>query len=281
MNDQDWVNGRMALLESAETNTPDVTRAFAKLQQRDRRFRVVRRNWIWATTMASVACAVLVVVPSKSVCCARTPEETPAPAPEQALAVAAAPAPAPAPKPATAPKKNYKESGSPDATVVCEIYSDFECPSCAAFYRDTYPQLETDYVKTGKVRILHRDFPLPQHRFAVLAARYADAAGELGQYDLVFNRLFETQADWSANGNIDPVLAPVVSPDLLGRIRGLVAVDPKIDDSIAADKNAAMADKLNQTPTVVVVTPDGARHKIAGAMAFVTLSGYLDELLKK
>ena len=280
MNDQDWVDGRMALLESGEA-APDVTRAFAKLQARDRRFRVVRRNWIWATAMASVACAVLVVMPSKSVCCARTPEETPAPTPEQALAVAAAPAPAPKPKPAAAPKKNYKESGSPEATVVCEIYSDFECPSCAVFYRDTYPRLESEYVKTGKVRILHRDFPLPQHRFAVLAARYADAAGELGSYDGVFKRLFETQAEWSANGDIDVVLAPVISPGLLGRIRGLVAVDPKIDESIAGDKAAAAGDKLNQTPTVVIVTPDGERHKVAGAMPFVTFSGYLDELIKK
>ena len=225
-------------------------------------------------------------MPSKSVCCARTPEETPAPAAAQAvqppLAVVAVAKPAAAKKASpVAPATNYKESGSPNATVVCEIYSDFECPSCAVFYRDTYPQLENEYVKTGKVRVLHRDFPLPQHHFAMLAARYADAAGELGQYDVVVKRLFETQAEWAANGNIDAVLAPVISPGLLGRIRGLVESDPKIDESIAADKTAAAADKLNQTPTVVIVTADGERHKVAGAMPFVTLNGYLGVLNKK
>jgi protein-disulfide isomerase len=288
MNDRDWVDGRMALLDSAEAATPDVTRAFARLQERDRRFRAVRRNWIWATAVASVACAVLVVMPSKSVCCARTPEETPAPTPTPIPTPAVQPPPAaavvarPAAKKAdpVVSAKNYKESGSASATVVCEIYSDFECPSCAVFYRDTYPQLESEYVKTGKVRILHRDFPLPQHRFAVPAARYSNAAGESGVYDAVFRRLFETQAEWGANGNIEGALAPVVSPELLARIRGLLAADPKIDESIALDKAAATADQINQTPTVVVVGPDGERHKIAGAQPFVTLSAYIDELLK-
>ena len=208
----------------------------------------------------------LVALPSKSVCCAR-PADAPSAAPKSApVAVKTSGAP-----------RDYKESGSPSAPLACEIYTDFECPACAAFYRDTYPQLEAQYVKTGKVRILHRDFPLPQHPFAQLAAHYADAAGELGQYELVFNRLFETQAEWSANGNIEAALKPALSPEMLAKIRDSLA-NPKLDRSIALDRAQAIADRLNQTPTLIVVTPDGVRHKLAGAQPFGILSAYLDEL---
>jgi protein-disulfide isomerase len=273
-----WVDGRLSLLEPSGALRPDERRAWARLRERDRRFRVVRRNWIWASAMATMAMLVLVALPSKSVCCARNPETRPEPAAAQkpapsAVAVAVKP-------PVKAPvvqKKNYKESGSPQAPVVCEIYADFECPACAVFYRDTYPRLVSEYVKTGKVRILHRDFPLPQHKFAGLAARYANAAGEVGRYDLVFERLFATQAEWESNGNIDAAIAPVVSDAEMSRIRELVG-DPRIDESAAADLRAGMADRLNQTPTVVVVAR-GVRNKISGAASFDLLKAYLEEIL--
>src|SRR5207248_2110086 len=78
------------------------------------------------------------------------------------------------------PRRDYKVSGSPDAPVVCEIYSDYECPACGLFYSDVFPRLLSEYVMTGKVRVVHRDFPLPMHRYSKLAARYANAAGKSG-----------------------------------------------------------------------------------------------------
>jgi protein-disulfide isomerase len=236
--------------------------------------------------MATMALLVLVALPTKSVCCVRPVEAPPAPVPipDVAKTPASTQAKTPANTQAKAPvkpavKKNYKETGSPQAPVVCEIYADFECPACAVFYRDTWPRLVSEYVKTGKVRILHRDFPLPQHKFAGLAARYANAAGVVGRYDVVFARLFATQAEWEANGNIEAAIAPAVSADDLARIRELAA-DSRMDETTAADLKAGLADRLNQTPTVVVVSR-GVRNKISGAASFSVLSAYLDEILQK
>ena len=53
-------------------------------------------------------------------------------------------------------------------------------PSCAAAFASSVPQLVNEYVKTGKVRLIHRDFPLPQHQYSKLAARYVNTAGKLG-----------------------------------------------------------------------------------------------------
>lgn len=276
---------QLALLDPFEA-LPNATRGWARLRERDRRFRVIRRNWIWGTAVATIACFVLVALPEKSVCCARTVveqnvvEELPVPA------ALSEPAPAPAP-PAAAPAlavkpdpvvavPRYKDSGSPSAPITIEIYTDFSCPACAMFYRDTYPQLAARYVETGKVRIVHRDFPLPQHAYAKLAARYANAAGELGVYEVVFNRLFETQAEWSANGNIEGALKPVLTPELMGKLQRLLVTGK--NESMTLDQLRGVADALNQTPTLIVVTPDGQRHKLAGAQPFITLSAYLDEL---
>src|SRR5665213_2681938 len=99
--------------------------------------------------------------------------------------------------------KNFKESGSPTAPISMELYTDYQCPHCREFYLTDLPPLIKDFVRTGKVRLLHRDFPLPQFQYSRLAARYANAAGKLGYYDLVANQLFETQPEWSQSGNVD------------------------------------------------------------------------------
>src|SRR5215469_1400250 len=69
---------------------------------------------------------------------------------------------------ATVPAKNFKESGSPTAPVTLEIYTDYECPACRELYMNTLPTINSEYVATGKVRIIHRDYPLPQHQFSKL-----------------------------------------------------------------------------------------------------------------
>ncbi len=50
--------------------------------------------------------------------------------------------------------------GKADAPITVEEYVSMTCPHCAVFYNKTLPQLEKDYVDTGKVRFILRDFPL-------------------------------------------------------------------------------------------------------------------------
>jgi protein-disulfide isomerase len=190
-----------------------------------------------------------------------------------ALAIAAAP------KPAIV--ANYKQQGSPTAPIACEIYSDYECPACAAFYLDVFPQLESNYVRTGKLRIVHRDFPLPMHRFALRAARYADAAGELGYYAPVFRQLFATQKDWSANADLDRFVSAVVPPGKMVELRRRLASGAGIDSSLAADMEMVGRDHVTQTPTLVFVTSSGVRTKVAGNQPYAVLARFLDEMLKR
>lgn len=118
---------------------------------------------------------------------------TPVPSPVAAVPPAPVPAPAvtvaqnrptspssgkPAPAvPASSYNTHFKEFGSPTAPITVEVYTDYECPACAVLYQQAIPMLVSQYVQTGKVKMLHRDFPLTQHPYARLAARFANAAG--------------------------------------------------------------------------------------------------------
>lgn len=182
----------------------------------------------------------------------------------------------------TVAAKNFKEEGSANAPVTIEIYTDYQCPSCRAFYMEVLPQLRKDYIETGKVRILHRDFPLPMHQFGALAAKYANAAGYTGHYDQVFEQIFKTQPEWSQNGNVDIQVAKVLPPGDMQKVREMVkSGDPRLDETVRTDTNMGNQDRVNQTPTLEIVVRGGNRQQIGGYVEYALLKRYIDQLLAK
>lgn len=121
-------------------------------------------------------------------------------------APAATTAPTVAPLPTVAPEASAaataqaaptvnRAEGRPDAPVKVIAYSDFQCPYCASFARETMPEVVKNYVDTGNVYFEFRDFPLSQiHGSAVLAAHAANCAAEQGQFFPMHDRLFAGQA---------------------------------------------------------------------------------------
>jgi protein-disulfide isomerase len=301
INDSRWVDERMASLEPGTDWQPNAGRALARLRSRDRAARFWRRGFVGALAAAVLVCAVLVVMQSPQACatplgCTSKGLRTvfqpkvaaPAPVNPPALQTPAPPAEVPVKVPgkqalpqrrwATAGVESFRETGSFRAPVTCEVYSDYECPACAQFYLETVPRLMAEYVRTGKVKLVHRDYPLVQHAFSRLAARYANAAGRLGHYDAVVEQLFKTQAIWGQNGNVDAQVARVLPEDLLDQVRRLVNGDAHLDDSVNADMAAAAEDNLTHTPTVVVVA-NRHRQTLPGAPSYEELKSYLDQAL--
>ena len=82
--------------------------------------------------------------------------------------------------------------GDKNAPVTIVEFSDYECPFCGRFYSDTYKQIDAEYIKTGKVKFVYRDFPLSFHPQAQKAAEAAECAGEQGKYYEMHNKLFES-----------------------------------------------------------------------------------------
>jgi protein-disulfide isomerase len=174
---------------------------------------------------------------------------------------------------------NFKESGSPNAPITVEVYTDYECPACRAFYLDTLPYLTKDFIATGKVRLIHRDFRLPQHQYSKLATRYANAAGDIGKFDAVTSQLFQTQPEWAQNGNLDAEVAKVLSPGEMDKIRALVKNDSHLDDQTVKDEALANnVDHLNQTPTIVIVAK--GKREVIGPVPYTILKQYLNQKLQ-
>jgi protein-disulfide isomerase len=184
---------------------------------------------------------------------------------------------APAPeRPSLILPANFREAGSHAAPIRAEIYSDYQCGQCAAVLTDTVPQLVTDFVKTGKVRLLHRDLPLPQHAYARDAARYVNAAGRIGRYDLAADLLFRTQREWAADGNIDARLARVLTSAEMAHVRASMR---DTDAEIDADIEMARRDGVSQTPAIVVVA-NGRRRTLSPVPPYPELKTYLDDALR-
>lgn len=80
--------------------------------------------------------------------------------------------------------------GSASAPVTLVEYFDYECPFCARYFDETMPQIEKDYVATGKLKYVARDFPLETiHPFALLASESARCANEQGKFWPMYNEL--------------------------------------------------------------------------------------------
>jgi len=235
-----WVDERLSSLDASGDWRPDSPAAFAKLRRRQAKSRP--RWWLWAAISAAAAsaCAVALLETARPAC-----------ANPLGCTVSGKPAPAPAPAAVRAEAAPYKQSGAATAPVTCELFSDYECPHCAVFHLDTLPRFTARYVDTGRVRIIHRDFPLSQHRYAMLAARYADAAGRSGYYQAVADKLYRTQAVWSADGDIDGQVARVVPAPAMEKVRAQVRSDPSLEESIRADEAAARERHVERTPTLI------------------------------
>jgi protein-disulfide isomerase len=84
--------------------------------------------------------------------------------------------------------------GDPKAKVTMIEFADFQCPFCAKFFNETLPQIDKEFIQTGKVRYIMRDYPLTAlHPYAQKAAEAAGCAGEQGKYWQMHDKLFQNR----------------------------------------------------------------------------------------
>jgi protein-disulfide isomerase len=96
-----------------------------------------------------------------------------------------------------------KALGDPDAPVVIIEYASMTCPHCAAFHRETFPELRSEYIETGKVYHIFREFPLdPLATAAFMLGRCL----EDDRYFAFISALFTRQDTWSRAQNPEEAL---------------------------------------------------------------------------
>jgi protein-disulfide isomerase len=190
----------------------------------------------------------------------------------------------PATKPASVvtSSPDAKALGSKNAPITIEVFEDFQCPACRNFYETSLKQVIDDYVVPGKVYLIHRDFPLDMHPYSHQAARLANAAADLGQFETVERALFDSQDQWSANGKIEEALASTFSAAQMKKILDYQAAHINdINASIERDHTLGVQKKVNQTPSIYVTSHGKTEALPGGGVDYKLLRNYLDFLLRQ
>jgi len=78
--------------------------------------------------------------------------------------------------------RNGHVRGDKDTKLVMIEFSDYQCPFCGKFVRETMPQIQKGYIDTGKIRYVFMDFPLPMHAQAMKASEAALCAGDQDKF---------------------------------------------------------------------------------------------------
>jgi protein-disulfide isomerase len=172
---------------------------------------------------------------------------------------------------------SHKAFGSKTAPVIMEVFSDYQCPACKTLFLGTNRQLMENYVSTGKVFLIHRDFPLPAHAHSRVAARYARAAAQIGKIEPVEEALFQNQEKWEQTGDVDGTVAAALSPAEMAKVRALVkggTLEPMIDKDYALGQ----VYRVNQTPTTIFHCK-GQTYPYASVMSYDILKQFLEQLL--
>lgn len=172
-----------------------------------------------------------------------------------------------------------RAKGQADAKVVVLEIADFQCPFCARFAVEVYPQIDSAYVKTGKVQWVFVNMPLPNHPHAWLASEAALCAGGTGNaFWPMHDRLFENQAEWSRAPRPEPLFRRYAQQAgaALEAYDACVAGD-EVATLILRDFMFGMARGITGTPAFVV----GGDQTVVGLKGFEEWKVVLDAAVKK
>src|SRR5437588_823919 len=141
--------------------------------------------------------------------------------------------------------------GKASAPIKLEVFSDFQCPACRAFYLQTMRSVFKDYADTGKVCVVYRSYPQDSHPYAVPAARYGQAALRVGtaQWNVVADALFSQQDTWGETGDIAAVLSKTLSKQDMDAIQKQLQDSDSLDRAIYADIQLGISRNVGSTPT--------------------------------
>ena len=169
--------------------------------------------------------------------------------------------------------------GSPTAPVEVVEFADFECPGCGQFSTITEPDVRTNLVNTGKIRMRFIDYPLPMHRNTWDASLAAACANDQGKFWELHDAIFQNQDRWNGEATSRP------RPVLADLAKGVGVEMSKYDDCMKADTHRAKVQAhlqeaerrgVNQTPTFII-----GGKLVPGAIPYDTFKKLVDEELAK
>ncbi len=170
-------------------------------------------------------------------------------------------------------RENSNKIVAENAKVTLVEFGDYQCPACAA----AHPEVQQILDEYGdKITFVFRNFPLPQHSNAEIAAEAAEAAGEQNDYWQMHDKLYEKQADWEQSSDPTGIFAGYAKEIGLNMEQYNAFVESKTAaQKIADDKKDGESAGVSSTPTFFL---NGV--KLTDSPTYENLKEQIDELLK-
>jgi protein-disulfide isomerase len=166
--------------------------------------------------------------------------------------------------------------GPANASVTVTEYASMTCPHCAAFNESVFPKIKSEYIDSGKVRYVFREFPLDIKAAAGSMLARCIAKDDAGKYFAVVDMLFKQQNDWVVKNTTETLTRIGKQAGLSQQAVEDCLKDQALLDKIAADqKFANEVLKVNSTPTFFI---NG--EMIKGETSFEEFDKRIKSLLK-
>lgn len=183
---------------------------------------------------------------------------------------------------ATLSVDGYPFKGQMNAPVTLVEFSDYQCPFCARYLRQTFPEIYKEYIETGKVKYVFRDFPIRSiHPHAHKAHEAAHCAGEQGKYWEMHDGLFANQKSLGPKALFFNAEALSLDGDSFQQCLDLNRHAQRIDHSILEGRKAG----VRGTPTFFLGYTDTEGGKVTavrlmrGAYPYTAFKQAIDSLL--
>lgn len=171
--------------------------------------------------------------------------------------------------------------GDKNAPVVMIEYASLSCPHCAAFTRESFDKIKSEYIDSGKVQFIFRDFPLNQSALiaSAVAQCQANAAENKDEkYYSTIKALFKTQDSWAFDEKFSEKLATIAKLDSMSDedFQKCVNNQKLLEGILKARMEAAQTLQIRSTPTFFI---NGEISE--GYIDYVTLKKLIDKKLSE
>lgn len=167
--------------------------------------------------------------------------------------------------------------GDVNAPLTVIEFSDFQCPFCLRHEQETQPALDKNYVDTGKVLWVYKNFPLNIHPQAPAAAIAGECAADQGKFWEMHDALFKNVDKWSIDDPTEVFKSLASELGLNVDNFATCLKDPKIKERVDSDESEG-SQYVQGTPTFIIVHGDQGSI-IPGALPEATFAKVLDEQL--
>lgn len=190
-------------------------------------------------------------------------------------------------KPKTVKEGDYSDDdpvlGDEDAPVTIVEFSDYQCPYCRSFFEEAYQDLKSEYIDTGKVKIVFRDYTLDFHKDAIPAAVAASCVREISESDKKYFEMHDKIfAGQSAKGDGTVEITPeelkgyALDLGVNGDKYDKCIADEDVAEEVAADLEEGRKLGISGTPAFILGT-----NVLEGAYPFEDFEAYIEAELKK